>query len=223
MPHRKFIHATGEIYHVFNRGIARMPIFSSSNNYVRFMKLIDYYRFANTPTSFSSFNNSPNEHKKLILERLRKEYKLNVQILAFCLMNNHFHLLLRQGSNNGIPRFVSNIQNGYAKYYNVKNNRTGPLFQPMFKSVRVETDEQLLHVSRYIHLNPTTSYITSIEKLNDYTWSSLNCYTNNDDEYSFINTDLVLRLIKKGKYLKFVLDQVDYQRKLDKIRHLILE
>lgn len=225
MPYRKTILATGEIYHIFNRGVVRLPIFHSSKDYSRFLQLIDYYRFNDTPTSFSRLMKIPLEERGPILETLKKENNLQVDILAFCLMTNHFHFLLKQISKKGITNFMGNIQNSYVKYLNIKKGRGGPLFQSSFKAVRIETDEQLLHVSRYIHLNPSTGYLVEIEKLKEYLWSSLHAYLdNNSQEVTFINPELVLNLFKdKKKYKEFVFDQAEYQRELANIKHLILE
>jgi putative transposase len=224
VPKRNILLVKNEIYHVFNRGIAKMPIFSSKHNYHRFIELIDYYRFANTPTSLSSFKKLKHEQKQEIFQYLQKENDIHVEILAFCLMNNHYHFLVKQISPNGIAIWMSNIQNGYAKYYNAKQERTGPLFQPLFKAVRIESDEQLLHVSRYIHLNPSTGYVVSIDDLPNYPWSSLRSYTKSSNEFSFVNSNLVLGLMgKESPYQNFVLDQAQYQRELSKIKHLLLE
>ena len=227
MPYRRTVLANDEIYHVFNRGVARLPIFSSNKNYLRFLDLIDYYRFKNTPISFSHLQKLTKEEREKIMDYLSNEEKTQVEILAFCLMENHFHFLLKQKLENGISKFISNLQNGYAKYFNIKTDRTGPLFQPMFKSVRVITDEQLLHVSRYIHLNPSTGFLVEIADLENFPWSSLSRYIpEGDSSYSFVDTTVVLGLMGnqgKSKYKEFVFNQAEYQKELGKIKHLILE
>ena len=224
MPKRNVLLVKNEIYHVFNRGIAKMPIFSTPKNYARLIELIEYYQFVNTPVSYSHFKQLKFEQRDEIYQSLKQEDDIHVEILAFCLMENHFHFLVKQITENGIKTWMSNIQNGYAKYYNTNQNRTGPLFQPMFKAVRIESDEQLLHVSRYIHLNPSTGYLVTIENLPSYPWSSLSSYTENSNEFSFINPSLVLEILgKKTPYEQFIFDQADYQRELAKIKHLALE
>lgn len=223
MPYRKTILAPGEIYHIFNRGIAGQTIFNSDTHFRRFLELINYYRFANTPVSYSRLKEASIYDKQRIFENLRKGNQLHVEILAFCLMDNHFHFLLKQVTSRGIAKFISNLQNGYAKYFNLRIERTGPLFQPMFKSVRITTDEQLLHVSRYIHLNPSTGYLVEIDNLENYPWSSLADYLS-DSEHQFITTSMILELINsREKYKEFVFDQAGYQRKLADIKHLTLE
>lgn len=225
MPYRKTPLAQDQIYHVFNRGVASLPIFSTSKDFYHFIELVAYYRFQNTPLSFSHFKKIPREERDKILFKLKGDGVPHVEILAFCLMNNHVHFLLKQISKNGITKFFSNLQNSYAKYFNIKTERAGPLFQPMFKAIIIETDEQLLHVSRYVHLNPSTSYVVDIKDLENYPWSSFKYYLIGEPpEYGFVSGNLVLDLIGGAdRYKKFVFDQADYQRKLAKIKHLILE
>jgi len=226
MPYRKVVLAPEQIYHVFNRGVASLPIFLSLRSYLRFLDLIDYYRFSNTPFSYSQLMSLPKEEKEKIIVGLKKENAVHVGILAYCLMPNHFHFLLKQIANKGISIFMTNLQNSYVKYFNIKNERAGPLFQSMFKAVRIESDEQLLHVSRYIHLNPSTAYIVEPENLENYKWSSLAEYLNEkfNGNHSFLSPKIILDFFKKKEdYKKFVLDQASYQRELDKIKHLSLE
>lgn len=222
MPYRKVIFATGEIYHVFNRSIAKASILNQSRNCKRFLDLINYYRFA-PKMSFSHYNRLEKSLKEQYLQNLIKNNYQIVEILCFCIMPNHFHLLLKQKKENGIKNFVSNIQNSYAKYFNLRSERFGSLFQAMFKAVRIEDDEQLIHVSRYIHLNPSTAFIVEPENLLSYQWSSLPEYLGITPSI-FTFSKLIIDLIGgKEKYKEFVFDQADYQRELDKIKHLCLE
>lgn len=221
MSYRNLVFANSEIYHVFNRGIARAPVFRLSSDYGRFLDLLGYYRF-NPRLSFSHCKRLEKSVREQFLKELEKNAPV-VEILAFCLMTNHFHLLLRQSQDQGIKRFTSNIQNGYAKYFNTKHDRSGSLFQVRFKAVRVETDEQFLHISRYIHLNPCTSYLVEPENLLTYQWCSLSDYTGRTN-FPFLKPRAILELIGgEEKYREFVFNQVEYQRVLGKIRHLCLE
>lgn len=225
MPYRKVVLVPQQIYHIFNRGVAALPIYLNTKSYLRFLNLVDYYRFSNTPFSFSKLISLPKEERESIRTELKKENAIHVGILAYCLMPNHFHFLLKQITDKGISVFMTNLQNSYVKYFNIKNERAGPLFQSMFKAVIIETDEQLLHMSRYIHLNPSTAYIVEPENLEDYKWSSLNHYLNKDfSSFSFVNPEMILNFFKKREdYRKFVLDQASYQRELNKIKHLTHE
>lgn len=213
--------ATDEIYHVFNRSVGSEEIFTLRRVLEHALNIIDYYRFPQK-LRYSKFKTLPVELKKDYLSSMRKLVPL-VEIYSFALMPNHYHFLLKQIQENGIYRFISNFQNSFAKYFNLKNNRHGTLFQNAFKAKRVETDEELMHVSRYIHLNSVTSYLVELHGLSTYPWSSFSWYTD-ESKNRFAQTKLLLgRFKSKEKYLKFVFDQADYQRKLGLIKRLIFE
>lgn len=139
-------------------------------------------------------------------------------------MPNHYHFLVKELIENGIRKFIGNLQNSYAKYFNTKKKRKGSLFTEMFKNVRVENDEQFVHLARYIHLNPLTSYVISkTEELDTYPWSSFSCYLNNSHA-DFLEVDPLLSLFKNTKDLDtFTKDQIDYQRKIHNLAYLNLE
>lgn len=222
MPHRNLILANDNFYHIYNRGVGSIPIFKHKRDYKNFLDLLNYYRYKEPSISYSTY-------KKLNLE-LREAYwkklisqDILVDILVFSLMPNHYHLTLKQNMDNGIRDFISNVQNSHSKTFNLKHQRKGPLYESRFYSKYIETDEQLLHLSRYQHLNPVTGYLVEIEQLEDFEWSSHGCYLNTKD-LEYINTSLILELAGGVEnYRKFVEDQVDYQRELDKIKHLIIE
>ncbi len=149
---------SGETYHIFNRSVAKQPIFNRSRDYHRLLEIIDFYRFRKPGIRFSHFYRLPLEQRSDFLDALHKSGERIIDILAFSLMSNHFHMLAKQLHEKGISTFAGQIQNSYAKYFNTKYDRAGALFQEMFKAKWIESDEQLLHVARYIHLNPITSY-----------------------------------------------------------------
>ncbi|MEK7558696.1 MAG: transposase [Patescibacteria group bacterium] len=221
MPRRLLPLVEGQVYHVFNRGIDHRPTFDDKLELKRALASIDYYRFVSQPLKFSKFLKLSGAERNKLEVKFKTGPKL-IDILSFCLMPNHFHFLLRQVSDKGISKFLSNFQNSYTRYFNTKNERIGHLFLGQFKAVLIETDEQLLHVSRYIHLNPITSYIVKdFNSLLKYPWSSLPEYIK---EESFCETDTILSFFKKREdYTDFLKDQVDYQRELSKIKHLVLE
>ena len=223
MPRRKTILANGEYYHVFNRGVASIPIFKNQASYRRFINLIDYLQYGNTPTSFSNFLKLSIADRQDIMTKLQIENRQLIEIISFCLMPNHYHFVLLQKVDKGISKFIANLQNSYGKYFNLRFNRAGPLVQPSFKAVRIETNEQLLHVTRYIHLNPITSFLVNEIEFLSYEWSSLPEYITNIKRYSFVNTDIVLDILDSEQYKEFVFDQINYQQELHKIRHLMLE
>ncbi len=224
MPSRLTPLATNEYYHIFNRGINKQPLFFGLRDFDRALHILEFYSYANTPIRFSKFLLSARENRTNILNSLRRENQKLVDIICYCLMPNHFHFLLKQRSENGISKFMANFQNSITRYLNTKYQKIGPILQGQFKAVRIEDEEQLLHVSRYIHLNPYTSYILKdIEDLRGYTWSSFPEYVE-EGKCGISSSNVVLSNFKmKSDYKQFVYDQADYQRKLDAIRHLVLE
>lgn len=224
MTYRKHQIFPEQIYHVYNRGISLEPIFKNKCDYLRFIEVINYYQHSSPVLRFSYYNRLPINQRELFMEDLEKNGVKQVSIYAFSLMPNHFHFLLKEVLALGIRKFFSNLQNSYAKYFNTKTKRTGSLFQEMFKAVRIESNEQFVHTARYIHLNPTTSYLVKgINELKSYPWSSLINYIGNDG-FPFVETDLLNNFYQsKEKLMSFTFDQIDYQRKLEKIRHLIIE
>ncbi len=224
MPGRKTIIATGEVYHLLNRGIASQPIFLNARDYQRASNTFFYYRNRILPLRYSYFLLQSLEKRREILENLNKKQDFLVAIIAFCFMPNHFHFLVRQNVDNGIANFLSKFSNSYTKYFNTKRKRRGPLLEGKFKAVRIETDEQLLHVSRYIHLNPYTSHLVKdVKDLKNYPYSSFPEYLNKV-KVNFCFKDDVLGQFKNiNSYKRFVYNQADYQRELQQIRHLILD
>lgn len=221
--HRMLIFAPGETYHVFNRGVERRPIFTDRREFERAIELIRYYRFAKIPMRYSTLNKLPEAIRQSIWQRLEKEARYEVGIIAYCLMPNHFHLLLRQVTNQGISRFIANISNGYTKFFNTRHKRVGPLLQGTFKAVRAETDEQLLHLTRYIHLNPATSFLVQTDELEQYQWSSLPEYFKNIKN-GFCETSFVDFHFKSvDQHRAFVYDQAAYAQELEKIKHLMFD
>lgn len=211
MPSRTVPFVNNEYYHIFNRGVAKMPIFNNAFDCKHFLSTILYYQIDGPKPRFSFFRNKPIS--------LEKNMKI-VDIICYCLMPNHFHFMLRQKRENGITEFVSKLSNSYTKYFNIKNKRVGPLLQGEFRSAYVESNEQLLHLSRYIHLNPLIGYVT--KELREYKWSSYPEYLGLNG--SICSKEIVLEQFKSERdYEQFVLDQVNYARELDFIKHKLLD
>lgn len=222
--YRKTVFAPGQIYHVFNRSIAKQPIFYNTRDYQRALDTLVFYNYSNPIIRFSHYNRLSGDKKSQFMENLKDGDRKQVELLAFCLMPNHIHFLIKEVTENGVSTFMSNLQNSYAKYFNQKTDRTGSLFQTMFKAVRIETDEQLIHVARYIHLNPITAYILKdINQLKGYLWSSFIDYIGLRN-LDVLNKNLVLSYFSSiEQFISFTNDQIDYQRDLDQIKHLTLE
>lgn len=219
---RKVIFANDQIYHVLNRGIEHRPIFTSEREYARAKQTLDFYRFENPPLKLSRALTLRTDEKELFFRDLRNRKKI-IEIISYCFMPNHFHFLLKQKLEDGISQCLSNFSNSYVRYFNTKHGRSGPLFQGPFKAVRMEADEQLIHVSRYIHLNPVVSYLVKRKELDVYPWSSLPEFLGIRNE-GISNKEIILGHFSSAEqYRKFVHDQIDYARNLELIKHLALE
>jgi putative transposase len=138
-------------------------------------------------------------------------------------MTNHYHLLMEQSADNGISKFVGNVQNSYTKYFNVRHQRKGPLFLSAFRCKLINTEAQFLHLSRYIHLNPFTAYIIKdIEKLKDYPYSSCPDYFGQLPPRRITYTSMLNRAFRNPVvHWDFVANQADYQKQLAHISHLL--
>ena len=212
MPSRTVPFVNGEYYHIFNRGVAKMPIFINALDYKRFTKTILYYQIDGHKPKLSRF---------LLMKTPLKENNKIVEIISYCLMPNHFHFLLRQSKEGGITEFISKLSNSYTKYLNTKHNRVGPILQGEFKSVHIDSNEQLIHISRYIHLNPLVGYITI--HIETYTWSSYPEYIGIDDTRVCLKEIILDQFKSTQEYKKFVLDQEDYGKQLELIKHQLLD
>ena len=221
MPYRKVIFADNQYYHIFNRSVGGESIFTSKKTLARSIDLMDFYRFK-SQLSFSKFKVLAENRKREFMDKLYQTEQL-VELLAFSLMPNHFHLLLRQLREKGIIDYLSNLQNSLAKYVNIKSARIGSLFCNPFKGVHIQNENLLLHINRYIHLNHVTSYIIDINELDNFPWTSFPYYIGAKSG-DFVSTDLVLsHFANREKYREFVYNQADYQRQLHTIKHLLLE
>ena len=216
---------TGEVYHVMNKSIEGFKIFNRSADYERMTHLMWYFTLIHPPAKFSYFlEHDPLIKTEGVLARIAdyvQEGRQQVQIIAYCIMPTHFHIIVKQLRDNGISEFLRKSLNGYARYFNVSHRREGTLWMSRFKSVRVENDEQLLHLTRYVHLNPYSAGL--IQHIQDWNYSSFREYVEPENMQHYIcdYTDLVD--FTRKKYFKFCSDQSDYQRSLAIIKKAILE
>lgn len=143
---RKFTFSVGEFYHIYNRGTEKRKIFLNEKDHKRFIKLL-----------FLSNNTKPVVLKDIPQGRSLGEISRGegiVAIGAYCLMPNHFHLLVRETTENGITKFMSKLSTAYSMYFNKANERTGSLFEGRYKASHANSDRYLKYLFSYIHLNP---------------------------------------------------------------------
>jgi len=224
MPGRKIQLVNNEIYHIFNKGVASQPTFLDKREYTRAIEAACYYQNIIPPLKYAKFLLLSAKERVKLINQLKEQKDWLVEIICFCFMPNHFHFLLKQLTDGGISKFMSNFTNSYTRYFNTKNERSGHLFGGKFKSVRIKTDEQLIHVSRYVHLNPYTAYVVkSFKELEEYLYSSFAEYIGKNTS-NLCNKDIVISNFKTAEsYRQFVFDNADYRRELGKIKHFLLE
>ncbi len=145
-------------YHIYNRGVEKRLIFQDQQDYAVFLNYLKEYLLPKDEKGLRELLANPKTSYKergkiLKLLRLNNFYR-EITLLAYCLMPNHFHFLIKQNSANSIDRFMNSLCTRYTMYFNRKYKRIGPLYQDVYKAVMVESDEQLLHLTRYIHRNP---------------------------------------------------------------------
>lgn len=221
MPYRRLVFANNEVYHIFNRSVADEQIFFKNKDLGRAISLLDYYRYFPI-MRYSFFIRLDKKIQNDVRKRIQSLSPF-VELLSFTLMSNHYHLLVKQLKDNGISTFISNFQNSFARHFNTKNHRKGSLFCEMFKAVRIQNNEQLIHTSRYIHLNPVSGYLMKVDQLADYPYTSFSHYIGRI-KYDFISTDLILSSFKdKEAYRQFIFNQVDYQRSLGKMKNFLID
>lgn len=238
MPARNVQFANDEFYHVVKRGVEQRTIFLDDEDRFRFINSLLVFNDANpAPWSMRAFW-SQRDPASLSHPLGTVDYKPKnpfVEIHAFALMDNHFHLLLRQIQENGISHFMNKL-GGYSYYFNKKHKRVGPLFQGRFKAVLIRTDEQLKNTFVYVNTNPVgliepywkEQGIKDLEKslgfLREYKWSSCPDYMEGKDYYSFVNKNFFHELFGSYEYCKKEIESwLKYKVEVSKFKNIVLE
>jgi len=201
-----------ELVHVLNRGVDKRKIFLDKQDYFRFIH--DLFEFNNKDAAnitFYTFQREYNNHdvgRPNIHKMERKPRKMLVDILAFCLMPNHYHLFLEPRVKDGIALFIKKINGGYAKYFNKRYKRTGALFEGRYKRVIIKNETHFIYLPYYIHLNPLdliapewreqklSNFTKAIKFLNSYRWSSHLDYLGKENFPSVTQRDFLLNFFE---------------------------
>lgn len=211
------------IYHVFNRSAAGSIIFNDDQEYSRIRETSLFYQFSEPENKYSRYlkiaKKKENTDDHTLECALGSRSKI-VRIIAYCFMPNHYHFILKQMEDRGIEKFIGNIQNSYSRFFNTKHERRGPLWEGRFKNVLIETDEQLLHLTRYVHLNPMCSSL--VKHPGKWQYSSYLEYVLPDINKKSCDFSQDLS-INPANYKEFVNCQLEYQKELPKIKHLTFE
>jgi len=192
-------------YHIYNRGVEKKEIFLDDQDKRIFLYYLKIYLspkelIFNEIKADETLTEEEKAEKIIKISRLNNFYQ-RIDLLCFALMGNHYHLLLKQKEKNGIEMFMRSLNTKYAKYFNFKYQRVGPLFQSRYKAVLIEQEEYFIHVSRYIHLNPLET-LPPGKKLVSYPWSSYPAYLGKQ-EISWINKSYLKEYFKKFNGFNF--------------------
>ncbi len=222
---------TGQIYHVLNRGVDKRKIFLDEGDYLRFIH--DLFEFndiepVNNLTYYFRKIQSKDSASPYIITQKRKERvkrNLLVEILAFCLLPNHYHLLLKPLLDGGVVKFITKLNMGYAKYFNEKYERNGVLFQGRYKSIHVNKESHFIHLPYYIHLNALDlkfsgwrnkeikNYKEVIKFLEHYRWSSFLDYIGIKNFPSITQREFLLKLF--GGSEQYKKDTLEWLKEMD--------
>lgn len=201
-------------YHIYNRGVAKGLVFLDHQDYLVFMSYLKEYLSPPRP---------PSEEELLSNKRryLIKNYHDKIVILAFGLMPNHFHLIVKQTDSRVIEFFMRSLLTRFAGYFNKRHDkRVGHLFQDVYKGRLIEKDEDLWWLSRYIHRNPQ-EFLKNDQRLADYPYSSYSAYLGLQN-LSWVDSSIILSQIKN--YQDFVeVDNKQNENVSDSLAELSLE
>ncbi|OIP97176.1 hypothetical protein AUJ94_02895 [bacterium CG2_30_40_12] len=202
MPSKHRIRQYGEdcYYHIYNRGVEKRDIFLDIADYNLFIYTLRKY----LEPDFKIIRKNPTTNERIVMEP-DHVYK-DISLLAFCLMPNHFHLLVKLKKRDGATKLMRRVCTNYVGYFNEKYERVGALFQGTFKAVRVTTQEQCLQLSRYIHINPRA--VTYKGNIESYVYSSF-YYLCRDSTPSWLDFNSVLLGNTVQDYKKFVMSRVE--------------
>ena len=205
--------AEDSYYHVFNRGVEKRDIFLEEDDYLTFI----YYLSAYLQPIEKVAEKYPDTPVRLYGKNLADE----IELIAYCLMPNRFHLLLKQRTKDGVSKLLKQLTNAYTLYFNQKNQRVGSLMQGPFRAAPVIEDPLFIHLVRYIHLNPVASGLT--KDLNAHRWSSYHHYLGNEADLPVEQEKILSYFPSVGAFKGFHEDQIDYAKGLEKIKHLTVD
>ncbi|MCK4354861.1 transposase [Candidatus Parcubacteria bacterium] len=231
----------GEIYHIVIHAVDPLKLFRDEKNYLRMVH--DLFEFNNeNPASWHYRqyyeNRSRSIDKGFKKIKVKEKRKLLVEILGFCLMPNHVHLLVRQVKDGGISKFMRKIGAGYGIYYNQKYQRKGHIFQGKYRIVHIRNEEQLKTVFVYIHTNPVALVFSKwkeqgirikdlnkvIKFLEDYRWSSYSDYLQIKNFPSLTSREFLFKIMGGVKGCReFVNDWLQCKKELADYKYITIE
>ena len=202
--HRYKKYVEGGYYHVYNRGVAKQEIFLNSQDFKVFLK---YIKDALTEPKIEKVVFSLRGRTFKAMPRPVKHFQEEIVLIAYCLMPNHFHFLLRQNKKDSMVGFMRSLVTRYVNYFNKKYDRVGPLLQGRYKGILITQDNYLLHLTRYIHLNPsefTKDLIKTYSSYADYLGLRRTIWLKPASILKFFDNKTIPEIIKINTYKDFV-------------------
>jgi len=213
---RRIALVNDEYYHIFNRGVEKRKVFSNHADHLRFIdSILDF----NSKVPSWRIKDLKSSNPSLIEVEPRLEDQL-VEIVAYCLNPNHFHLIVKQKKDNGISEFMRKVGTGYTMYFNKKYKRSGVLFQGRFKSVLITSNEQLIYTSAYVNCN---CEIHNIAPVKNYPWSSFGEYLGLNNNIVCQKESVLGQFRNANEYKKYALNQIERIKENKKISKKELE
>ena len=197
MPSKNIIriYVKDGIYHIYNRGVEKRQIFMDEEDYRMFLYFLKRYLLSPDDISWRS-----DLHKEWSPDpRWRSDLHKEIRLLCYCLMPNHFHLLVQQTTEKAITDFMRRLINSYTKYFNEKYKRVGSLFQGRYKAALIKKEIHFLHLPYYIHYNPSKLFDNKSdikEKVKNYSWSSYADYLGKRNTSWIYKKDLMEQFIE---------------------------
>lgn len=184
-------------YHVYARGNSRGKVFASAEDYAMFLSLLR--RYLSAEEAHDPFGVTyPNFYNK-------------VELAAYCLMSNHFHLLVYQHQQGAMSALMRSLLTSYSRYFNKRYHRSGSLFETRYKASLISDDAYLQHITRYIHLNP--------RQWRSHEWSSLQYYLQPSSETWIRPKRIISMFNSSDEYLQFIEDYTSHKQMLDILKH----
>ena len=236
MAQRKIQFVNGEIYHIIIKTIDGFNLFQNKKDYLRMIHNLFDFNNVNPASSYfrvichrNKTNNKTDVTRQDLVtseKETRRKRKLLVEILSFCLMPNHVHLLIKQIEEKGISKLMQKL-GGYALYYNKKYKRNGHLFQDKFQAILIKNNEQLKTAFVYIHTNPVAIIYPgwkekgiknakkAIKYIENYRWSSYPDYLKKENFPSLTNREFLLNVMGEiNKCREFVNAWIKFKKNL---------
>ena len=197
MPAKNVIkqYLEGGFYHIYNRGVEKRIVFTDKLDYKIFLSYLKAYL---SPPY-------PGQVRPVRVSDIHEQ----IQLICYCLMPNHFHLLVKQKNRFGIVTFMRRLTNAYTRYFNERYKRVGPLFQGSYKAVLIQEEPYLLHLTRYIHLNPLDLQTQNRSHLLAYPYSTYGDYLGKR-KTSWVHPEEILFFFKTAQKTSFK-DVLSYQ------------